>query len=139
MTETASPPPAITPEKVMTTYIALRDKRAALKKRFEELDEQLKADMAKMDSWLLKKLNDVGTDSIKNAAGTAYISETVRAGCADWTLFWKWCADNERVDMLEKRVASKAIQDYMEEHNNELPPGITITVYRDVIVRRAST
>lgn len=128
----------ITPEQVMTAYIKLRDKRAALKKKYEELDEQLKADMAQMDGWLLKKLNAAGTDTFKNAAGTAYISETVRAGCADWTLFWEWAANNKRVDMLEKRVASKSIQDYMEEHNNELPPGITITTYRDVVVRRAS-
>lgn len=127
----------IQPVTVMTAYVKLRDKRAALKKKWEELDEQLKADMERMEAWLLKKLNEAGTDTFKNDAGTAYISETVRAGCADWTLFWKWAADNQRVDMLEKRVASKAIQEYMEEHG-ALPPGITITQYRDVIVRRAS-
>lgn len=137
MTDAPATVAQITPEAVMTAYIKLRDKRAALKKRYEELDEQLKADMDRMGNWLLKKLNDAGTETFKNGAGTAYISETVRAGCADWTLFWKWAADNERVDMLEKRVASKAIQDYMEEHN-ALPPGITITTYRDVVVRRAS-
>jgi len=128
---------SIQPVEVMTAYVKLRDKRAALKKKWEELDEQLKADMERMEAWLLKKLNEAGTDTFKNDAGTAYISETVRAGCADWTLFWKWAADNQRVDMLEKRVASKAIQEYMEEHGT-LPPGITITQYRDVIVRRAS-
>ena len=129
---------SIQPEQVMTAYVKLRDKRSALKKKWEEMDEVIKADMEKMEAWLLKKLGEAGTDTFKNPAGTAYISETVRAGCADWTLFWKWCADNQRVDMLEKRVASKAIQEYMEERGGELPPGITITVYRDVIVRRAS-
>lgn len=133
MTETV-----LTPETVMTAYAKLRDKRAALKKRFDELDEQIKTDMNRMEAWLLAKLNAAGTDTFKNGAGTAYITETVRAGCADWTLFWEWAATNKRVDMLEKRVASKAIQEYMEEHGNEMPPGITITSYRDVTVRRPS-
>jgi len=138
MTENA-PAAVVNPETVMLAVIKLRDKRSALKKKWEELDEALKLDMERMEAWLLKKLNESGTTTFKNSAGTAYITETVRAGCADWTLFWEWAATNKRVDMLEKRVASKAIQDYMEEHNNQLPPGITITSYRDVTVRRAST
>ena len=127
----------VQPEAAMAAYVKLRDNRAALKKKWEEMDDALKADMEFIEGWLLSKLNEAGTTTFKNAVGTAYISETVRAGCADWTLFWKWAADNQRVDMLEKRVASKAIQDYLEEHGT-LPPGITITQYRDVIVRRAS-
>ncbi len=127
----------LTPTVVMAGVVKLRDKRATLKKKFDEIDAQLKADMERLEAWLLQKLGEAGTDTFKNESGTAYITETVRAGCGDWTLFWKWCADNHRVDMLEKRVASKAIQEYMEEHN-ELPPGVTITTYRDVTVRRPS-
>lgn len=131
-------PESLTPEIVMTAYIKLRDKRADLKCTYEEADMALKTNMEQMEGWLLKKLNEAGTTTFKNNVGTAYISETVRAGCGDWTLFWKWAAENNRVDMLEKRIASKAVQEYMEEHEKELPPGVTITVYRDVVVRRAT-
>lgn len=128
---------SVTPQQAMEAVVKLRDKRAELKKLYEADDEVLKDSMERLEAWLLKKLIEAGTDTFKNEAGTAYITETVRGGCADWTLFWKWAADNHRVDMLEKRVSSKAIQDYLEEHK-ELPPGITITTYRDVTVRRPS-
>lgn len=133
----AQAPPAITAESAMHAYVKLRDTKAALKKRYEELAADLDLKMERIEGWLLNKMNEAGTDTLKNAAGTSYIQEQYRAGCSDWTTFWAWCAANNRVDLLEKRVASKAIQEYVEEHHGQLPPGINIQVTRNVIVRRA--
>ncbi|MGH7745346.1 MAG: hypothetical protein ACREQ5_11215, partial [Candidatus Dormibacteria bacterium] len=108
---------------IIEKYVMLRDKRANLKRSFEEQDEELRNNQNKLEAYLLRNMNEQGVDTIKTQAGTAYIQIKARAFCADWSLFWKWTAENSRVDMLEKRVSSRIIQEY-EVETGELPPGI---------------
>lgn len=124
------------PETAMQRYIDLRDKRSALKKAFEEKDDALKAFQDKIEAWLLKKMQELGSDTIKNDAGTAYITVKSRFSCADWPGLWQWLQENKRVDMLEKRISSKAVQEF-EEENGALPPFLNVSKEREVSIRRA--
>lgn len=126
---------AILIDTIITRFVALRDKRSALKKKYDDADELLKTDMGKLEAYLLKKLNEVGSDTFKTEAGTAYIAIDTKVSCADWPLFWKWCAENSRVDMLEKRVSSKSVSEYEAEHG-VLPPAVNVSKERVVRVRR---
>lgn len=130
-----SDPPNVTADKVTQAYVALRDKRAELKRAFEAEDAKLKDQMNTLEIWLLKALDTLGADQLKTQHGTAYISTRDRAGCADWGTFYPWITETGRVDMLEKRVSTKPITEYLEE-NGELPPGINIQRERTIIVRR---
>ena len=122
-------------ETIISNYVTLRDKRSALKKVYDAADEVLKADMKKLDAFLLRKLNEVGSDTFRCDAGTAYIVVDVKTSCADWPTFWAWCAENKRVDMLEKRVSSKSVSEY-ETETGQLPPAINVLKERGVQVRR---
>ena len=124
-------------DSVIEKYIDIREKRAVLKRAYEAEDFILKEAAEKVESWLLKKLNEEKVESFKTAVGTAYISQEVRASCADWPSFWQFCADNNLVSLLEKRVSIGAIKEY-EESNGELPPFINKTVERVVRVRKSA-
>jgi hypothetical protein len=122
---------------VIEKYIELREKRAILKRAYEQEDFILKEAAEKVEGWLLKKLNEEKVESFKTAVGTAYIAQETRASCADWPSFWQFCADNQLVSLLEKRVSISAIKEF-EETNGQLPPFINKTVERVVRVRKST-
>ena len=127
---------SIMPEKVMDAYIKFRDKRKELKQQWEEKDAELKADMEKLEVWLLSKMSVLGTDVLKNDSGTAYIQKESKFSCADWSVFWEWVLENKRLDMMERRISSASMKEFVEE-NKHLPPAINVQQERVVRVRRS--
>lgn len=139
MTDQADTPAPVrgpTADQVTCAYVALRDQRKALKDEYEAADRALLDKMDRLEVWLMMQLTKLGADSLKTEHGTAYISTRDRATCADWESFWAWCAQNGRVDMLEKRVSTKPVAEYLDQYG-ELPPGINIERERSITVRRA--
>lgn len=67
-----------------------------------------------------------GVDKISIAGlGTASLSIKNMPSVSDMEAFVSWCYENNRVDMIQKRVASKTCNDYIEE-TNEVPAGISM-------------
>lgn len=134
MTDTA---PSVDANNVIKAYVTLRDRKAELKKVFDAEEAQIKAKLDRLEAWLLKNMDAMGTSQLKSPEGfgTAYIRTQVRASCADWGIFHQFLLESGRLDFMEKRVSSKAVQDYVEEHK-ELPPGINIHQERVVTVNR---
>lgn len=124
-------------QQVVQRMIDIRDKRAALKKQFEEADQELKAQFARGDAWLLAKLEDTGANSLKCTAGTVFIKEDMRASAGDWDALAQHVLDTGEVELLERRVSKTAVKEYMERTGGELPPGVMIRTERTVNIRRA--
>jgi hypothetical protein len=58
---------------IITKYIDLRDRSAALAKKQAEEMEQLSKPMEAIETWLLQQMNAAGCDSLKaNGVGTAF-------------------------------------------------------------------
>lgn len=125
-----------TADGVIGEYVQLRDERSALKAQYEERDRELKQKMEAREGFLLQVLNDIGADSIKGGAGTAYITTQTRSSCSDWPLFWGYIKEHDRFDLLEKRVSQKPIKD-MLENGEDLPPAINTFTERVVTIRRS--
>lgn len=134
-TETKPAVTAVTADRITEAYVKLRDQRSLNKRAFDAEDALLKEKMNKLEAWLLTKLREVGADSFKTEHGTAYISTRDRASCADWGVLWGWLAENGRLDMLEKRVSTKPVSEYLDQYG-ELPPGISIEREQTIVVRR---
>lgn len=125
-----------TADVVVGDYVKLRDERSALKKLYEEDDNILKDEMALRENWLLRAIQSIGGESVRTAHGTAFIQTKTRSNCSDWPSFWKWIATHERFDMLEKRVAQRAMSELVE-NGQELPPGINLHQEQEVQIRRS--
>lgn len=123
-------------ETVVEKRIQLRDKRSELKRVWEEEDEVYKVAEDKLDGWLLKRLQEQGVDSVRTEAGTAYTTINTRASCNDWQALWQWISEQNRLDFLEKRVATKTVTEYIEETGN-LPPGVNVNREHVIRVRRS--
>lgn len=127
---------APTVDTVVEAYTKLREQRSELKKDYEVADEALKAKVSRLEVWLMQNVLKDGTENVKTKHGTAYLSTEIKVSSGDWTITWDWLLENRRLDMLEKRLSSKAIQEYKEE-SGEYPAGVNISSERVVRVRKS--
>lgn len=119
--------------KMAKAYIKLRDARTELKREFEGKDSELKAKQERIEAEMLKFLNANEMDSVKTTAGTFYRQEEVTPTGSDWDAFYKWVAQNDAFDALERRIKKTFIKEYMEMNGGAIPPGVS--VYREFVVR----
>jgi hypothetical protein len=136
---TASPP-QISLDKVVQAYNAIRDHRTAKRHAWEQEDLALEEDQNKLKVLMLGILNQTGAESIRTEHGTAFRTLKTKPSAADWSAIYDWIvADPSRFELLEKRVKSTFIKDYMEANGGALPPGINVHQEYEVSVRRPNT
>ena len=126
-------------EEMVAAYIALRDERSNLKSKYEEEDNKLVEDMAKIEQAMLALCNTIGADSIKTQYGTMIRRVNERFYCTDWENFKDYVAENDALDLLERRIHQGNFRQHMEEIKEQgLPPGVNVIREYGVTVRKAS-
>lgn len=113
---------------IVQRYVLLRDKKSQLKKAYEASVEDINAALERLEGAIKKQLDEMGAESIRTEHGTAFKKTSTSATVADWDSLLPFIQENQRWDMLEKRVAKTAVDQYVEEFE-DLPPGVN---YRQV-------
>jgi hypothetical protein len=126
----------VTYDKLVATYVKIRDARAAATAEHKAKDDAMKAQQERLEVFLLQQMQDTGMESFKTSAGTAYRTETMVPGSNDWDAFYKWVHETHGYDFFFKRIKADAVRDYMDQHNGETPPGVTVFSKFGVTVRR---
>jgi hypothetical protein len=118
-------------------YVKLRDDAGALKRKYEEDAEKIKANMAKIEAALMVAMDATGIESVKVDGGTAYITTQTSATVADRETFLNFCKEKGEWSLMDVRAAKSAIAQY-KSANDDLPPGINWRAERVVNFRRQS-
>jgi hypothetical protein len=126
----------VTMEELVEKYIQLRDKKAELSADFKARTAKLDAVISKIEGVLLSQFNELGMESVRTKAGTAYKSTRASATVADWDNVLDFIQRNELWNMLEHRVNKSAVEQFKEEHG-DLPPGVNWREEVVVNVRRS--
>ena len=127
---------AVTYDKIVNTYVKVRDAKSALTAEYEAKKNDLNAQMERLELFMLQQMQDTGIESFKTTAGTAYKTETMVPGSNDWDAFYTWVRETNGFDFFFKRIKADAVKDYMDQHNGETPPGVTVFSKIGVTVRR---
>lgn len=128
-------PAATTLDTVVEKYIALRDRKAVLKKKFDTDVESIDAGMEKCEHYFLTQMNLLGLESLPTAHGVPYKTTKTSATVADPQMFRQWVIDNNAWPFLDVKANKTAVASFKEEHA-DLPPGITWREEIAVNVRR---
>ena len=120
---------------LVESYIALRDKKAAIKAAYDKKVESIDSMMRQVEGALLTYFQDTGAESINTPVGTAYKTTKTQVSSADWDIFLGFVRDHNAWDMLERRPAKNAVLEW-EEENATLPPGLNKRVEVTVNIRR---
>ena len=116
------------------TYLALRDKKAQMDKKYKADRAVITGAMDKIEAALLQMFQTAGVESIRTAHGTPYISTRESVTVADRDSFFEFVIEQEAFDMLESRASKNAVMQYKEE-TGELPPGLSYRAERTINVK----
>ena len=122
----------VTADKLVKTYIKIRDKRAELAKQDSELEEQQQV----IENELLEICKTTGAESLRTEFGTVSRKVSKRYWTSDWHSFYEFLKKHDAVDLLEKRIAQSTMSSFLEENPDLLPPGLQIDQRYTAVVRR---
>ena len=122
-------------EKLVKTYVAIRDERNKLAREFEAKDKDLANDLVSIEQALLNSCNEIGADSIRTGFGTVIKSTKENFVCGDWDNFKKW--PDFDVDLLQQRLHQGNFKEFLSNREDEgLPPGISTMREFKITVRK---
>ena len=118
-------------------------KYLAVKAKKEEFEASAKITIAKYDEALERGnirlrafLSATNQTSASTSSGSVIQSITIQPRVGDWAMLHKWIVENNRPDMLQKRVTATAINQFAEENSGDLPPGVSTEKVRTISVHK---
>jgi len=126
-------------DKIVETYLAIRDERDKLSREHDAKDKELANDLAEIEQVLLNSCNEISADSIKTEVGT--IIKTTRESfvCGDWDNFKTFVKENDAIELLQQRIHQSNFKEFLSNREDEgLPPGISSMREFKVTVRKPS-
>lgn len=133
--ETEAPP--VPTDKLVKAYIKMRDARAALTKKYEDDDKAIKDQMEIIERMLMDVCKKAGADSIRTTAGTVIRSVKTSYWTSDWESMHNFIKENQALDLLERRIAQRAMKDWLEANPDKMPKGLNTESKYTVTVRRS--
>lgn len=125
-----------TVDSVVGAYIKLRDHKNDIKERHTAELAPINEKMSLMENWLHKRMLEQGAKNIKTEFGTAYRKVSISVKMEDRDVAFDFIKKHELWDLLESRVSKTAVEDWMESHDKQVPPGISYSETEVVQVRR---
>jgi hypothetical protein len=128
---------SVSSDKLAEIYIKIRDKRAELKEKFEEQDNELKTQQDLLAEQMLSLCHEQGADSIKTPAGTIIRKVDTRYWTTDWDSMYQFIEEHDAFPLLEKRLHQTNMRQFLEENPDLLPAGLQADSKYTVVVRRS--
>jgi hypothetical protein len=123
-------------EKLVATYIKIRDTRDEVKREMEEKVAALQTDLDSINQTLLEHFKEQGIDSARTPFGTAYRTIKSRYWTNDWDAMRHFIAEHDAFELLEKRIHQTNMKQFLEENPDLHPAGLNVDSEYSVTVRR---
>lgn len=118
-------------------YVQLRDRKKAIEDEHKAQLAPYKEAMQRLEEAFQDRMQEMGLKSLKSSHGTVYQSEVANAKVRDFDATLKFIMDNERYDLLERRVNKITLQSILEEGDIDEVPGVELTRALKINVRRS--
>lgn len=127
----------ITADKLVKVYLKIRDRKAELKREFEEAEAALNQQLDVISAQLLELCKTTGADSLRTEHGTVIKGKQTRYWTGDWSAMHKFILEQNAPELLERRIAQGAMADWLENNPDKLPPGLNTDSKFVITVRRS--
>ena len=126
-------------DKLAKVYLKIRAKRQELTKVFEAEDAALKAQQDEVAGVMKDHMQALKVKSMNTEFGTVILSLKTRYYTQDWDSFKTFVVKNNAVDLLERRIAQKNIEQFIKENPELVPPGLNSDASYEVSVRKPTS
>jgi len=130
-------PEALVPfDKIVRTYIKIRDKREDLTRTYKKEYEVLSEKMGLIKSAILAQMRDQNVESMSTAEGVVYRTVDRKYWTSDWEAFHNLVVTHNLPQLLEKRVHQSNAREFFEANPDLVPSGLNVDSEYSVTIRR---
>ena len=113
-------------EKLARVWRKMQDARDKLSHDFKLADLEIENQQDQIGAALLEAMNKMGGTKLTAAAGVVEKKTKMQVSGKDWDAIYRWIAENDAWGVLHKRLSSTFVEEWVEKHKGELPPGISV-------------
>ena len=124
-------------EKIVKTYIRIRDARDTIAKKRDDEIAELQQQLDALEDALLEICKDTGQEGGKTASGSFSRSVKTRYETTDWDRMYAFISEHNAPEILEKRIHQGNMKTFLEENPDLLPEGLNVRSRYSITVRRA--
>jgi hypothetical protein len=136
MTDTTTNADTQLADKLVRTYVRIRDKRAELSQEFKDQDSKLEAQLEKVKTALLEHCKATGIEGARTPHGTFTRTIKKRYWTSDWDAMRTFILEHGAVELLDKRINQTNMAVFLEENPDVLPAGLNVDSEYQISVRR---
>lgn len=122
---------------LVKAYLKMRDARAVLAAKYEEDDKKIKEQMETVEGYLLETCKRAGGNVSIPGVGSVIRGVSTRYWTSDWEAMHNFIKENKALDLLERRIAQRAMGDFLKANPDKMPKGMNVESKYTVTVRRA--
>lgn len=123
-------------EKIVATYIKMRDTKDALYKEYTAKASEIEEQMAILKHKLIEISKETGVTSFSTPYGVAYRTVKNRYWTNDWESFYSFMREHGTMELLEKRIHQTNMKEFLENKPDVHPPGLNIDSEYEITIRR---
>jgi hypothetical protein len=123
-------------EKIVATYIKIRDAKEANYQDYKNKDQDFEAQMDTLRYKLLEVSKETGVTSFATPFGTAYRTVKQRYWTNNWEQFYQFIQQHNVIGLLEKRIHQTNMKEFLEGNPDAHPPGLNVDSEYDFSVKR---
>jgi hypothetical protein len=117
-------------------YLKIKAKRNELSAEFKEKDKDLQEQQDLIKKALLDHCKEHEVESVRTSAGLFYRGVKTRYWTSDWESMYKFIADQDVPEFLEKRLNQGNVKQFLEENPESVPPGLNVDSEYIISVRK---
>jgi len=122
---------------LVRAYLKMREARSALSAKYEEEDKKIKDQMEVIEGFLLETCKRAGGNVSIPGVGVVIRGVSTRYWTSDWEAMHKFIEENNALDLLERRIAQRAMSEFLKSNPDKMPKGMNVESKYTVTVRRS--
>lgn len=113
-------------EELVARYRELRDQKAEYTKDYKAKVASVEEELDQVSAQLLDICNAHSIESLRTDAGTAMRRTITKYWTSDWERMYQFIREHDAFHLLEQRVHSKHMEDFLDENPDLMPIGLNI-------------
>ncbi len=123
-------------DRLARVYVKIRDKISELTREYETQVEALKAQQEQLATTMKDQLRAAGMLSSKTPSGTVSLVTKTRYYAQDWEAMQNFIKEHDALDLFEKRLAQKNVQEFLDANPGVVPTGLNTVSEITISVRK---
>ncbi len=123
--------------KLVATYIKIRDARDAMLKRHEEEAKEINSQLEVVSDALLELCKETGQEGGKTPHGTFTRTVKTRYWTSNWPRMYDLIREFDDPHLLEQRVHQGNFKEFLKAHPDRMPEGMNVDSKYSIVVRKA--